>query len=230
MNRAPEEIRANFLQEYRRWANLEWDRELAEGYPTLQAFHGFSGSAIVALEVIQRLAPADRATLARSLVKRAHKEATALDADHLSATESAVLDRWLEASREVRLSKMFHLEEHKPERPKMRAAFKNTLGPLLGKQTRPSSGTGLGYVTVLDPWSMNTDIDLGGRSNRITYFHVVSWRGQLVKSAIGPLEWLGVSATALDRVPHGREVEAAECISELVRRFLSARRMLMDVD
>jgi hypothetical protein len=227
MNQAPQQVRSGFLTRYYRWAIAQWEQELDQDFPTLHAFGGFSSAAIVALEVLGALTPTDKATMTRALVRRSHKEAVSLDGDKLSATEEALLDRWLDMSRQVSLSRMFHLEAYKIDRRKLRVALKQSIGSLLGKATHPSSGVGLGYEKITGPWSLNTDFDLGGRNHQLTYFHAVLWEGQLAKSMIGPLEWLGISLTSLNRIKPGEEEKAAESVVGLVRQFLSAEAILM---
>lgn len=227
MNPAPEDVRSGFLERYFRWAVSQWDQELASDFPTLRAFGGFSSAALVALEVLEALEPRAKASMTQALARRAHKEATSLRNAPLSAVDEELLEQWLELSRQVRFSRAFHLETYRMDRHALRAALKHTVGPLLGKQTSPSSGNGLGYVKYLRGWSVDTDIDLGGRNHQLAYFHVVSWEGHLVKSVIGPLEWLGISSTALNRVSAGHEGEAAQCVAWLTGRFVSAEQSLM---
>ncbi len=55
------------------WAGSEWEREIADSFPTLQKFK--SGSVWQTYQFIRRLGQADQFTTARGLLKRFHTEA-----------------------------------------------------------------------------------------------------------------------------------------------------------
>ena len=211
-----------FLLRYYRWASSQWLEEIQRGFPLLQAFSGMSSAALIALEVFEALAQSEREAMARALVKRSHSAAVKTLGDDLNAADQAALARWQDACRRSQAFGDASVKTSKTDRRRLRSALRRLLGDGAGRETKALSRAGLGYVKSNGGWSVETHFDLGGRTHQLAYDHAAFWNGQLVKSGISALAWLGISTTALDQVSLGDEERAAGCVSDLVRRFLEA--------
>jgi hypothetical protein len=219
--------RTGFAVWYYRWSVSEFEMEIDSNLLGLRAMSEFSSSAAIAVRVLERLSNQDRRSLALALLRRSHAEAAQQLEDRATPSEADWLERWRELSRAERFAGGFHLEAHRPNAGALRAAVRRELDPILGERTPPSSGKGLGYRKALGSWSLETDLDMGGRSFQLAFSQLVSRHGAVVKSGIGPLESLGISNSTFDRISAGQEVCFAEHLGDFVRRFLSASVALL---
>jgi hypothetical protein len=198
---------------------------LKSDFPLLNAFGGFSTSALSMIEIMTSLSFDERARLAGALVRRVHKEALRLLGQEIEPADGLLIQEWLEASQRTRAMADIG-RGASAGRGAIRKALKDRLRLLLGHEREDMDEEHLGFQRVIDHWCVQTNLDVGGRSQQIAYWHGVLFDDALVTSSISPLAWLGITSTKLDRIGKGKEAAAADCVAALVRHFVEAEPVL----
>jgi hypothetical protein len=150
-----------------------------------------------------------------------------LAGESLSAGELECLNGWSDLYRRTESGREIGPAHPRPDRSALRKAVVGGLQSLLAGEELKREDSSLFFIRAVGDWTIDTNLDLGGRTFQLAYDHSVFYDGRQVTPRISALAWLGIAVTTFDGVKRGEEEAAARIACQLVGRFLDAAPELL---
>jgi len=224
-NQKLQPIRDQFLVRFYDWAKEDARREFSEGFPFIRQIRNLA--TLRFLHFAESLEKRERTVFSSALLKRSHQRAVELQQDFPSAEETALLDRYSNCD-DIQVWEL-EAQARRANKAKFRKMLSNRLAPILGVpiEVAPNRETSV-YQTQIRCWTVRTWIGTGGR-RVLGYSHAVNARESVhLHDNISVLGWLGISQTDWMYLSEAESDEAAECLGQLCRRFLSVVPKLLE--
>jgi hypothetical protein len=204
-----------------RWAVAQWAAELEQDLPTLRSIPSTSARAIV--EVLDSLSNGDRCALATGLTKVFHPAAVVALSEPLTSAEEGMWSLWRSTLLTTPAVRKAGLERPQIDKRTLREGVRRGLEPVLGP-IQEKDGSVWRYKTVIPPFEVTTDLDFGGRSRQMGYFHSIRLPEEPSPFCRTSLfGWLGLGTeTRWTHIEMGNELQAADQVARLCEHFTKA--------
>ena len=240
-----QEVYNQFTIRYYHWAQADFQREIASGFPLLRQIKD-KYLLLRVLPTIESLPVEDQYHLASALVKRFHAKAVKLLNTEMTEKEKLLYQWYIDSTKrtgqeELELNKQ--IERFHTKRKRFATLIKQTLTPVLGNDVTPLGDyepyyvwqywTPIGnYTTPLGQLTLCTLFDVGGDWHQLCYDHSIVQKGYayLTQGArISIFSWLGIaSQTMWNLLTDADTAEAAQTLALLCSHFLQAVPALLD--
>ena len=225
--------REHFSVRLYRWAIDDFRREALDGLPFILHIKGSTACRFV--EIWNSLSGQEQKTLQAAFIKHAHREAVEITGEYLTCDEEESIDEYRRLARfsnalesqhwARRLSGQGHRK--KINRRRFAKRVRQEIEEVLGQPVQAES-TRLVYDTLIDPWTIRTDVSVGQPS---WYFHrIVAVRPVwLFEGHLEILTWLGIGQSIRDLIFDDIDAtEAALSIAATCSHFMKAVPRLLD--
>ncbi len=174
----------------------------------------------------------ERLGLARTLTKRRHREAVAALGETFSAEEQNQFEHWLHLVATLHWDSPEYKAVGQPRKKRiapLRAAIKQVVAPLLGKEVESDHGVLYLYELAVGRWTVVTRISFTGRSDDFNYDHLIRLSQESRPFArISVEKWFGISGETVWEGLSDQDIpEAAASLALVCRRFLEAAPHLL---
>ena len=230
-----DDARKEFELRYYQWALEQWQLETEDGFPLLRAIR--NDISVIMLETLESLSREEGLKTGRALARRFHPFAAQFLGGWVSADESQLL-RKIDDLRRARLASWYgrdvaraNLFSRERIQVQLLNALLETLKPVLGVDPKHRAKNVCCYKTIVGPWTINTEIDLGGSSFDLTYHHDIfssTERAVILARFISVLSWLGISSqTSWNDLSQADIPTLSTGLSLVCKRFLDAAPILL---
>jgi hypothetical protein len=219
------DTRAEFNRRMLGWARAEFHREIEAGFPLVRGVASSQSRWLVS--VLGRRPPEDQARLVALLTKRFWGGPGR--GGELTPDERAFVDAAL--SEILTCATSGPPPGPKVERRVLRREVQDALAPLLGSIDTAASNARAGlmwYRTTLAGWTVDTQVDVGGR-DALKYSHVVRTARGGMLTMVSLMAWLGLSSeTTWDEITHGDAGAAAAALARACDHFFRHAPSLLE--
>jgi hypothetical protein len=223
-SRVLQPARDEFLVRFYRWSCLESLHEFESNFPLVGDIKNSNISRFFAF--LRSLSSTDEHLFRSVLLKKFHPRAVEILKDPPSAGELMFWNQY----------RGFTLEPLPPNAAEGRGNRANVRKLLLRKLT-PALGEPLGltsnrkvwhYETEIGCWTVETEIDIGGRSD-LTYLQTVRAQGSVaLVPHISIMSWMGLGQTCWQSLREDEHERAVDTLKACVLKFVSSAPTLLD--
>jgi len=221
-----------FAVRYYRWAFEQWVLEIDHEFPLLSAVHDSSCPGF--LKIMRTMSRDERLQMARIQMKHFHSKAVAALGETSSAEEKQMFNEWrrIRAESQEFESGWEDLKPRKKPIAPLRAAIKEAVAPILGKELEGYGQDARYYEFPIGRWIVLTLIDFSSRLDDFTYHHEIRRATDPIpismSSSISVAKWFGIAgATSWDGLSEESIPDAASTLAKVCRRFLDAAPSLL---
>jgi hypothetical protein len=230
-----DEDRRRFDVAYYQWGLEDFSREIDEGFPYLGTFKTGQPRLLAHLRELPRQ---DQERYSAALVKRFAPETVFCTSDPLTWEEKGIVSHYMALMRmptEAELDINQRALSGDPgavlNRKRFRAMLRDQLDKTFGKEPLRLPGRGeWRYRLKYGLWTVETDIDTGGRYHQLSYDHRIFLSERVrLKEAVSLLSWLGIAGqTSWSCVYDADAPSLSDCLGRLCAHFLDALPRLLD--
>jgi hypothetical protein len=220
-----------FAARYYRWALEQWRLEIDGGFPLLRTLRDSACTEV--LEIMKTMSRDERLEMALILSKRQHLRGVEALGETFSVEEQRLWEHWRHQRTEIRRNstEAAALSELRKKRiAPFRAAIRQVVVPLLGKEVENCHGALYQYEVPIGRFTVATRIDFTGRWNDFYYDHLIRRTEDSFHfpRSVSVEQWFGiVGSTQWEGLSDEDIPGAVDTLALVCRRFLEAAPHLL---